>query len=127
MLPIDRQLTSIVQKQDMAQRCPLTGSQPASCRSRRTWLNGVFQCDCNECERDAGLTKVPIDGQPASIVQELEDMARQYIKGENAIILVRMVQGNPGTSRCTLRGQCCVGSLNSSAGVRRSGSAVWFL
>ncbi|KAF5836630.1 P-loop containing nucleoside triphosphate hydrolase protein [Dunaliella salina] len=34
-----------------------------------------------------GLTKVPIDGQPASIVQELEDMARQYIKGENAIIL----------------------------------------
>jgi len=32
---------------------------------------------------------VPIDGQPPSIVQELEDMARQYIKGENAIILVR--------------------------------------
>jgi hypothetical protein len=35
-----------------------------------------------------GLTKVPIDGQPPSIVQELEDMARQYIKGENAIVLV---------------------------------------
>ncbi len=35
----------------------------------------------------AGLTKVPIDGQPASIVQELDDMARQYIKGDNAIIL----------------------------------------
>ncbi|GAX77714.1 hypothetical protein CEUSTIGMA_g5157.t1 [Chlamydomonas eustigma] len=34
-----------------------------------------------------GLTKVAIDGQPASIVQELDDMARQYIKGENAIIL----------------------------------------
>uniref|UniRef100_A0A7S0WQS1 Dynamin GTPase n=1 Tax=Chlamydomonas leiostraca TaxID=1034604 RepID=A0A7S0WQS1_9CHLO len=34
-----------------------------------------------------GLTKVPIDGQPASIVQELEDMARMYVKGENAIIL----------------------------------------
>lgn len=34
-----------------------------------------------------GLTKVPIDGQPASIVQELDEMARQYIKGENAIIL----------------------------------------
>lgn len=35
----------------------------------------------------SGLTKVPIDGQPMSIVQELEDMARQYIKGDNAIIL----------------------------------------
>jgi dynamin 1-like protein len=34
-----------------------------------------------------GLTKVPIDGQPLSIVQDLEEMARQYIKGENAIIL----------------------------------------
>lgn len=28
----------------------------------------------------AGLTKVPIDGQPLSIVQDLEDMCRQYIK-----------------------------------------------
>lgn len=35
----------------------------------------------------AGLTKVPIDGQPPSIVQDLDDMARQYIKGDNAIIL----------------------------------------
>eukprot|EP00798_Chlamydomonas_sp_ICE-L_P016681 gene16681-22940_t len=34
-----------------------------------------------------GLTKVPIDGQPLSIVQELDDMVRQYIKGDNAIIL----------------------------------------
>mmetsp|Transcript_7411 Transcript_7411/g.12788 ORF Transcript_7411/g.12788 Transcript_7411/m.12788 type:complete len:628 (+) Transcript_7411:31-1914(+) len=34
-----------------------------------------------------GLTKVAIDGQPASIVQELEEMARQYIKGDNAIVL----------------------------------------
>lgn len=34
-----------------------------------------------------GLTKVPIDGQPPSIVQDLEDMCRQYIKGDNAIIL----------------------------------------
>ena len=34
-----------------------------------------------------GLTKVPIDGQPASIVQDLDDMARQYIKNDNAIIL----------------------------------------
>jgi len=38
------------------------------------------------------LTKVPIDGQPPSIVQELEDMARQYIKGENAIVLVSAQQ-----------------------------------
>ena len=28
----------------------------------------------------AGLTKIPIDGQPKSIVKELEDMARTYIK-----------------------------------------------
>lgn len=34
-----------------------------------------------------GLTKVPIDGQPPSIVQELDDMARQYVKSDNAIIL----------------------------------------
>lgn len=34
-----------------------------------------------------GLTKVPIDGQPKTIVQDLEDMARTYIKGDNAIIL----------------------------------------
>ena len=27
-----------------------------------------------------GLTKVPIDGQPKTIVQDLEDMARTYIK-----------------------------------------------
>ena len=29
---------------------------------------------------NAGLTKVPIDGQPKSIVRDLEDMARTYIK-----------------------------------------------
>eukprot|EP00210_Caulerpa_lentillifera_P005765 g5512.t1 len=34
-----------------------------------------------------GLTKVPIDGQPRSIVKEIDDMVRAYIKGENAIIL----------------------------------------
>ena len=34
-----------------------------------------------------GLTKVPIDGQPRSIVKEIDDMVRHYIKGENAIIL----------------------------------------
>ena len=27
-----------------------------------------------------GLTKVPIDGQPKSIVKDLEEMARTYIK-----------------------------------------------
>jgi hypothetical protein len=32
----------------------------------------------------AGLTKVPIDGQPPSIVQDLEDMCRQYIKVQQA-------------------------------------------
>ena len=36
---------------------------------------------------NAGLTKVAIEGQPASIVQDLEDMCKQYIKGDNAIIL----------------------------------------
>ena len=34
---------------------------------------------CRGCHA-AGLTKVPIDGQPPSIVQDLEDMCRQYIK-----------------------------------------------
>lgn len=34
-----------------------------------------------------GLTKVAIEGQPQSIVQDLEDMCKQYIKGDNAIIL----------------------------------------
>ncbi|PSC76903.1 dynamin-related 1E-like [Micractinium conductrix] len=34
-----------------------------------------------------GLTKVPIDGQPKSIVVELENMARDYVKHENVIIL----------------------------------------
>lgn len=37
--------------------------------------------------RCPGLTKIPIDGQPKSIVQDLEDMARTYVKGENSIIL----------------------------------------
>ena len=41
---------------------------------------------CTSC-MSPGLTKVPIDGQPASIVQELDDMVRQYIKNDNAIIL----------------------------------------
>lgn len=34
-----------------------------------------------------GLTKVPIDGQPRSIVTELENMAREYVRHENVIIL----------------------------------------
>jgi cytochrome c553 len=37
--------------------------------------------DCHApCCPATGLTKVPIDGQPASIVQDLDDMCRQYIK-----------------------------------------------
>ena len=28
-----------------------------------------------------GLTKVPIDGQPMSIVQDLDDMARKWVQG----------------------------------------------
>eukprot|EP00887_Chlorella_sp_A99_P000725 scaffold5.g725.t1 len=34
-----------------------------------------------------GLTKVPIEGQPKSIVGELENMAREYVRHENVIIL----------------------------------------
>ena len=34
-----------------------------------------------------GLTKIATDGQPYSIVRELEDMSRAYIKSENVIIL----------------------------------------
>ena len=34
----------------------------------------------NLTDSHAGLTKVPIDGQPKSIVQDLENMARTYIK-----------------------------------------------
>lgn len=30
---------------------------------------------------------MPIDGQPPSIVQDIENMVKQYIKGDNAIIL----------------------------------------
>ena len=44
----------------------------------------------------AGLTKVPIDGQPKSIVRELEDMARSYIK-------VRALEHLPSKRSCTLR------------------------
>ena len=34
-----------------------------------------------------GLTKIATDNQPLSIVRELEDMSRHYIKGDNVIIL----------------------------------------
>ncbi|GHP02455.1 hypothetical protein PPROV_000121200 [Pycnococcus provasolii] len=34
-----------------------------------------------------GLTKVAVEGQPASIVRDIENMARQFIQGKNAIIL----------------------------------------
>jgi len=33
------------------------------------------------------MTKIATDGQPLSIVRELEDMTRHYIKGDNVIIL----------------------------------------
>lgn len=39
----------------------------------------------------AGLTKVPIDGQPKSIVKDLEDMARTYIKASRHISNDRLV------------------------------------
>lgn len=51
-----------------------------------TLLVSIEQLVYNECliclvyRHDAGLTKVPIDGQPKSIVKDLEDMARTYIK-----------------------------------------------
>jgi len=41
----------------------------------------------------AGLTKVPIDGQPLSIVQDLEEMCRQYIK-------VRLAQHHMPSTAC---------------------------
>ena len=34
-----------------------------------------------------GLTKIAVEGQPKSIVKDIEDMARYYIAGKNAIIL----------------------------------------
>lgn len=43
-------------------------------------LKGCFMRQMTCTLPDAGLTKVAIDGQPQSIVKELEDMARQYIK-----------------------------------------------
>lgn len=48
---------------------------------------GVMSQTCHMITRRPGLTKIPIDGQPKSIVQDLEDMARTYVKGENSIIL----------------------------------------
>jgi replication fork clamp-binding protein CrfC len=37
--------------------------------------------------RCAGLTKIATDNQPASIVRELEEMSRAYIRPKNVIIL----------------------------------------
>ncbi|CAD7695187.1 unnamed protein product [Ostreobium quekettii] len=34
-----------------------------------------------------GLTKVPIDGQPATIVQDIEEMVRKYVTVESAVML----------------------------------------
>jgi replication fork clamp-binding protein CrfC len=38
-------------------------------------------------DRCAGLTKIATDNQPASIVRELEEMSRAYIRPKNVIIL----------------------------------------
>ena len=43
-----------------------------------------------------GLTKVPIDGQPRSIVRDLEDMARTYIKVSSPSSLHRTGASSPG-------------------------------
>lgn len=49
----------------------------------------------------AGLTKVPIDGQPKTIVQDLEDMARTYIK-------VRLTpERRAARLRCTVAQPAC--------------------
>lgn len=40
----------------------------------------VLEAKLHSPSLHAGLTKVPIDGQPKSIVKDLEDMARTYIK-----------------------------------------------
>jgi len=34
-----------------------------------------------------GLTKIAVEGQPKTIVKDIEDMARKYVEGKNAIIL----------------------------------------
>ena len=48
------------------------------------------------CWMRAGLTKVPIDGQPRSIVQELDDMARVYIKvGSRATLVTKAPTRTP--------------------------------
>jgi hypothetical protein len=48
----------------------------------------------------AGLTKVPIDGQPLSIVQDLEEMCRQYIK----VWASRAMQSCPSAAFITAAG-----------------------
>lgn len=51
-------------------------------------LRSFHSADCVLCvagaRSPAGLTKVPIDGQPISIVQDLEDMCKQYVKVRHA-------------------------------------------
>ena len=44
----------------------------------------------------AGLTKVPIDGQPRSIVRDLEEMARTYIKVDIGHCFVRKASKKMG-------------------------------
>lgn len=53
----------------------VTARCPINIKSLSTEVCAAF---CWTCA--AGLTKVPIDGQPRSIVQELEAMARTYIQ-----------------------------------------------
>jgi hypothetical protein len=56
------------------------GAHATMCFPREGMRKGA-----NELECAAGLTKVPIDGQPKSIVRELEDMARSYIKVRSSL------------------------------------------
>lgn len=63
------------------QRGTIVSPVPITLRVVSPQLPGLSMVDM------PGLTKVPIDGQPKSIVQELETMARDYVKHENVIIL----------------------------------------
>lgn len=68
-------------KRHTAKRGTIVSPVPITLRIVSPQLPGLSLVDM------PGLTKVPIDGQPKSIVQELENMARDYVKHENVIIL----------------------------------------
>ena len=68
-----------------------TGCTPSAAWQDSGWQICLFAClpdvflmaggrSAEACCFGAGLTKVPIDGQPKSIVRDLEEMARTYIK-----------------------------------------------